>query len=537
MSDDELEEIKAAGAAWYSYFPNARKYQDEVFSEEMVTLIYFNYKTINRSVYKKKFLNNGGVRMKKKNEYFNPEGGDGLFERVDIPRDVWYEGVLVAGSNKILKWELMKNQVRPESPTQSVTSPFVAYAPRMYKGVYESLVSRMIPHLDAIQLTHLKIQQIKARVIPDGAFIDADGINEVDLGTGAAYTPEDALNLYFQTGSVIGRSYTSDGEYNHAKIPVQELSTNSGQNKLQMLIATYNFELNMIRDVTGLNEARDGSNPDSRSLVGLQKMAALNSNTATRHILDAGLSITKGIAEGISYRIADILKYADFKEEFALQIGKNNVAILDDIKDLSLGSFGIFIEVAPDAEEKELLEANIQESLRSGSIDLEDAIDIRKMANLSLANELLKFRRKKKQQQVQKDEQAKMQMQGQINQQSQEAAAQAKMQQIQAEAEIKSSVKQAEIEGEIAKMEREAELKKELMALEFQYNMQLRDLEVGNKKKIEMDKEDRKDERTKIQATQQSELIDQRHKGLPPKNFESGDDSLDGFDFASFGPK
>lgn len=540
ITDEELEDIKGAGSAWMDFFPATKRFQEEAFANEMVTLIYFKYKTISRSVYKKKFLNNGGVRHSQKDETFNPDAAnaEGRFERFDIPRDVWYEGVMVAGSGKILKWEMMKNMVRPNAPTQNALSPFVAYAPRMYKGVYESLVGRMIPHLDSIQLTHLKIQQIKARVIPDGVFIDADGINEVDLGTGAAYNPEDALNLYFQTGSVIGRSFTSDGEYNHAKIPIQELNTSSGQSKLQTLIATYNFELNMIRDTTGLNEARDGSNPDSRSLVGLQKMAALNSNTATRHILDAGLAITKGLAEGISLRIADVLKHADFAEEFAMQIGRNNVAILKDIMDLPLRSFGIFIEVAPDQEEKEILEANIQEALRTQSIELEDAIDIRGMKNLKLANELLKYRRKRKAEQARKDDEAKMQMQAQLNQQSQEAAAQAKMQQIEAEAQIKTSVKQAEIEGEIRKMQIEAELKKDLMAVEFGYNMELRGADQQLIQDRENKKEKAKDNRTKIQATQQSELINQRQTGAPPKDFESGVDSLtDDFDFSEFGPR
>ena len=540
ITDEELEDIKGAGSAWMDFFPATKRFQEEAFSNEMVTLIYFNYKTISRSVYKKKFLKNGGVRHSQKDETFNPDATDseGRFERFDIPRDVWYEGVLVAGSGKLLKWEMCKNMIRPKAPTQNALSPFVAYAPRMYKGVYESLVARMIPHLDSIQLTHLKIQQIKAKIIPDGVFIDADGINEVDLGTAASYTPEDALNLYFQTGSIIGRSFTTEGEFNHAKIPVQELTTNSGNNKLQMLIGTYNFELSMIRDTTGLNEARDGSNPDSRSLVGLQKLAALNSNTATRHILDAGHAITKGLAEGVSLRIGDIIQHADFAEEFAMQIGNNNIEILKDIMEFPLRSFGIFIEVAPDQEEKEMLEMNIQIALKNQSIELEDVIDIRNMKNIKMANELLKFRRKRKVAEAQKAEESRMNMQASVNQQSQEAAAQAKMEQIQAEMQIKTAVKQAEIEGEIRKMQIEAELKKALMAEEFNYNMQLRGIDQDLLAKREDKKESRKDDRTKIQASQQSELIEQRQKGTPPKNFESGIDNLsDDFDFSEFGPK
>jgi hypothetical protein len=376
-----------------------------------------------------------------------------------------------------------------------------------------------------------------ARVVPDGVFIDADGINEVDLGTGAAYTPEDALKLYFQTGSVVGRSYTGDGEFNNARIPIQELSTNSGQGKMAALINLYNYNLSMIRDVTGLNEARDGSTPNPDALVGVQKLAALNSNTATRHILNGGLNITRKLAECLSLRISDILKYADFKEEFSMQIGKYNLSILEDIQNLYLHSFGIFIELEPDEEERQQTEANIQMALNRDQIDLEDAIDIRLVKNLKLANELLKVKRKKREEKRQEAEMQKMQQQGEINMQSQQAAAQAKAQQIQMEAQVKSSVKQTEMQLEMQKMQMEVNFKKELMQMEFDFNMQLKGIETDGLMKREEKKEMAKDDRVKKQATAQSKLIDQRKNNLPPVNFESEDDSLDGFDLSGFEPR
>ena len=274
------------------------------------------------------------------------------FEKVSKTIEVWYDGVMVMGTNIILKWEMSKNMVRPKSASQRSLPNYIACAPRMYKGSIESLCRRVIPFIDLIQLTHLKMQQIISRMVPDGVFIDADGLNEVDLGNGAAYNPEDALRLYFQTGSVIGRSYTQDGEFNNARVPIQPLSSNGGASKMQLLLSNYAHYLDMIRSVTGLNEARDGSTPSSDALVGVQKLAALNSNTATRHILEAGLFVTRRLAEALSCRVADILEYSDFKEEFLNQIGKYNVNTLEKIKDLYLHDFGIFIELAPDEEEK-----------------------------------------------------------------------------------------------------------------------------------------------------------------------------------------
>jgi hypothetical protein len=538
ITNEELAEIQQLGTAWYNYYGVLRPYRSDLFNRDVVTLLYFNYKTDKTYVYKKKYTENGGSRVIEKDESFQvPEGMEERFERIEKRIDVWYEGVMVMGSPYLLKWELAKNMVRPKSASQYALPQYIAVAPRMYKGVIESLTRRMIPFADLIQLTHLKLQQVLQRVVPDGVYIDADGINEVDLGTGAAYNPEDALRLYFQTGSVIGRSSTVDGEFNNGRIPIQELNTNSGQGKITALINAYNQYLSMIRDVTGLNEARDASSPNPDALVGVQKLAALNSNTATRHILEGGLFITRRLSEALSCRVADILEYSDFKEQFTMQIGKHAVGILDEIKDLYMYDFGVFIEVSPDEDQKAQLEANIQMALQRDQISLEDAIDIRQMKNLKLANELLKFKRKQKQKQDMEQEQAKIQMQTQGNIQSSQASAQAALQKVQAESQAKAQLAQAQMQFDIQRMQAEAQIKEQLMSVEFSYNMQLRGMEVEKIKQLDMDKEKAKDNRTKLQATQQSKLIEQRQKDLPAMSFESDEDSLDGFSLEQFNPR
>lgn len=538
ITKEELAEIQQLGTAWYNYYGIMRPYRSDIFNRDVVTLLYFNYKTDKTFVYKKKYLENNGVRVIQKDESFNPpEGTEERFERIEKRIDVWYEGVMVPGSPYLLKWELARNMVRPKSASQYALPNYIAVAPRMYKGIIESLTRRMIPFADLIQMTHLKLQQVLQRVVPDGVFIDADGINEVDLGTGGAYNPEDALRLYFQTGSVIGRSMTTDGDLNHGRVPIQELNTNSGQGKITALINAYNQYLSMIRDVTGLNEARDASTPNPDALVGVQKLAALNSNTATRHILEGSLFITRKLSEALSLRIADILEYSDFKEEFTMQIGKYAVGILEEIKDLYLHDFGIFIEVAPDEEEKAQLEANIQMALQRDQITLEDAIDIRQMKNLKLANELLKMKRKDKEKRDMQNEQAKIQMQTQGNIQSSQASAQSALQKVQAEAAAKAQLAQAQMQFDIQRMQAEAQIKEQLMGVEFNYNMQLRGMEVEKIKQLDMDKEKAKDDRTKLQATQQSKLIEQRQKDLPAMDFESTEDDLSGFDLEQFNPR
>jgi len=540
LTEDDLREISQYSQAWYNYYNVGQIYANSMFAKDTCTLLYFNYKTTNSFVYKKKQMNDGSFKTVEKDDQFNPPQEmqeEGSFERVEKRIDVWYDGVMVMGTNFLLKWDMMKNMVRPNSANQFAMSNYVACAPRMYKGVVESLVKRMVPFADLIQITHLKIQQVVNRVVPDGVFIDADGLNEVDLGTGNAYNPEDALRLYFQTGSVVGRSYTQDGEFNNAKVPISQLTSNSGASKMQMLIGNYNHYLNMIRSVTGLNEARDGSTPDPNSLVGVQKLAALNSNTATRHILDGSLFITKTLAEALSLRIADVLEYADFKDEFAMQIGKYNLGILENIKNLYLYDFGIFIEMSPDEEQKALLEQNIQMALSQKDISLEDAIDIREMKNLKMANQLLKVKRKQNAAQKQQMEAQKQQMAAQGQMQVQQAAAQTAMQKMQAETQSKMQIAQAEAAMAIEKMKNEAALKQQLMQVEFNYNMQLKGMEQSQMDAREEMREEGKSKRISQANTEQSKLIQQRKNNTSPINFESNEDSLDGFDFSEFNPR
>ena len=540
LDREQLEKISQYSQSWYDYFNTAQYYENDIFYRDTCTLMYFNYKTTKKIVYKKKINEGGATRMIEKDDTFNPPEEmleEGNFEKIEKTIDVWYDGVMVMGTNIILKWELAKNMVRPKSSSQHALPNYVAVAPRMYKGVIESLVRRMIPFADLIQMTHLKLQQVIAKVVPDGVYIDADGLNEVDLGTGAAYNPEDALRLYFQTGSVVGRSYTQDGEYNQGRVPIQQLTSNSGASKTQMLLANYNHYLDMIRSVTGLNEARDGSTPNPDALVGVQKLAALNSNTATRHILDGSLYIYRTLAEALTYRVADILEYADFKDDFINKIGKYNVSILGEISELYIYDFGVFIELSPDEEQKAMLEQNIQMALSKQDINLEDAIDIREIKNLKLANQLLKVKRKSKQE---ADEKREMQKQAMISQQqlkSQEMSAQVAVQKINLEAQAQMKIKQAEIAFEIEKQNNEANLKSQLMKQEFAYNQQLRNVSENALAFREGAREEAKKDRISQQNTEQSQLINQRKNNLPPKRFESNEDSMDGFDLAEFDPR
>lgn len=521
LTDEDVKEIEK--------FPGDTNYTRSIYGQDFdksnVQVLYFEYKTYSNQVFKIKQTEFGLEKALQKPDTFNPPANDN-FTTASRTIEVLYSGAKILGHNKMLKWEMAENMTRPFADTTKVAMNYAICAPRMYRGKIESLVSRVTGFADMIQITHLKLQQVLARMVPDGVFIDVDGLAEVDLGNGTNYNPAEALNMYFQTGSIVGRSQTQDGSGNPGRVPIQELQTSAGNAKIQSLIATYQYYLQMIRDVTGLNEARDGSMPDADSLVGLQKLAAANSNTATRHILQSSLFLTLRLCENITLRVADSLKFPLTANALRQSISTFNVETLKELEQLNIHDFGIFLELEPDEEEKAQLEQNMQIALQSGGIDLEDIIDLREIKNLKLANQSLKYRRKKKMEKEQAMQQANIQAQAQANAQASEAAAMAEVQKQQALAETQIQIEKAKANLEIQKLQQELLVKKQLMAEEFGYKMQLVTAEgEANKNKL-AEIEDRKDKRIKMQGSQQSQLIDQRQNATTPKDFESSFDGM-----------
>jgi len=530
LSSEELKRIQDMPgnrdqiSGWNTWDPNT------------VQVLFFEYKTYNNQVFKIKETEYGLEKTIQKTDSFNPPPSDS-FSKVSRTIEVLYNGAKVLGlDNQILQWELAENMTRPFADTTKVEMSYTIAAPRIYQGRIDSLVSKITGFADMIQLTHLKLQQVMSRIVPDGVFLDMDGLAEVDLGNGTNYNAAEALNMYFQTGSIVGRSLTQEGEMNRGKVPIQELTSSSGQAKIQSLIQTYQYYLQMIRDVTGLNEARDGSMPDKDALVGLQKMAANQSNIATKHILNSSLWITLKTCENVSLKVADSINFPLTLNSLKNSVSIYNTATLNEIQKINLHDFGIYLELEPEEEEQAQLEQNIQVALSKGGIDLEDAIDIRQIKNLKLANDLLKQKRKKKIAREQAQKQQMIEVQASANADAAERAAMAEVQKNQALTESEVQEAQAKSQMEIQRMQMASQIKQQEMEIQFGYDLQLAEVQLGAVKQKEQYIEDRKDRRAKVQATQQSEMIAQRKNNSVPVNFETGDQALEGLGIEAFTP-
>ena len=519
ISEEELKRIQAMPGN-KSYITGWGDYD-----ENTVQVLYFDYKTYHNQVFKIKQTDQGLMKAIEKPDTFNPPEND-MFERVSRSIEVLYSGAKVLGTDTMLKWELAENMSRPYADTTKVKMNYAICAPRIYKGRIESLVSKCTGFADMIQITHLKLQQVISRMVPDGVYLDMDGLAEVDLGNGTNYNPAEALNMYFQTGSIVGRSLTQEGDMNPGKVPIQELNSGTGAGKIQSLIQTYQYYLQMIRDVTGLNEARDGSLPDRNTLVGLQKLAANASNVATRHIVQSSLFLTLKLAENISLKVADALEFPLTRASLQNSISTYNIKTLDEVVNLNLHDFGIFLELEPDEEEKQQLEANIQIALQAKNIDVEDAIDLRQIKNLKLANQMLKVKRKEKAKQDQLAQQANIQAQSEAQAAAAEKTALAEVQKQQAISGANVEYEKAKSEFEKDRMQLQAQLDQQKMMQQHKNDMELKKLEVSNQQIKEQEKENRKDKRIKMEGTQQSQMIEQRNVDGPAIDFEAQSSSM-----------
>lgn len=530
FSDETLRDIAASSREWnkYHHTQNTTVWREEDLENMMVDVMHFTFKSTRTLSYKKKYTKNGGFKMTAKESTFKKKNKD--YKGFDVTKkviDVWYEGTLILGTEHIYNYKLCENMIRPKGHLNRTLPSYLFYSPDLYQGRPKSLIGNIVPYVDQMQQIHIKLQQLIAKARPNGVFIDVDGLNEVDMGDGSFLTPLEVMKIYDETGNVIGTSKDAGGDYNYGKEPIRELK-NGIVDGLDRLINAYNHYLNLLRDAIGVPQGADASTPNPRMAVGVQQQLALNSNAATRHILDSVLNITERLGEGLALRLKDIFEYSDLKNAYINAIGQINMETLKAIKNYHLHDLGIVIELKPDAQEKQFLEQNIQQALAKDLISLDDAIDVRSISNIKLANNLLKIRRVKREQTKRQQELMVIEKNNEGQVRAAQAASQGKQQEIAAQAQAKQAEQQAKTQGRLMEIEAEKTAKLELMEKEFQYNMTLKGAEADLANQHKKYDNDRKDARQREAMTATSKIQEQKAFNKPAMNFESAEDSISG---------
>ena len=518
------EQLATSATQWWDYH---RISQDQRI-KGTTNLLYFTYKTTRE---REKKIIETEVKGKEIGDFTpvkNAKKDYRPYKRVSIAEEILFEGVLVLGTDIMLKWEVAENMSRPKSNKQKVVDQYIGVAPNKERGYVDSLVARMMPVEDKLNILELKAEQIIQKIQPDGFVIDPDALAELDFGGGNTLSVQNQIDMFFQTGSIFARSFGSNGDPMYSK-PITELRTGDSLNKLNSLRAEREGYMNMMRDVIGLNKASDASTPDKESLVGIQKLASLNSNTATRHILDGACDITKRLALGIVYRIADLLKYSDLKEDFARKIGATAVMDLDEIKTLHLYDFAIYLDLHLDAEEKAKLEQDLSIEIQNGTLSFADKYRILSINNFKYAVNYASILRAKRMKEIQKQKQEDIQAQAQANAQSAQSAEQARQITAQVVGQIDAQNQQIINDGLIQREQERGNQERLTLEMKLNGEYQIVQVQAG----VQNDKikfiEDKKDERLDKQSSHQSELNVERKKENPQAiDFESRgfDDSI-----------
>lgn len=416
--------------------------------------------------FEKKINNYGGYFYNQKKAGYTPaENSRGKREVQSKDFQVRYEGKWIVGTDCIYDYGLQKNMRRPKKGgvySNKCLSRYIICAPDIYDMENKSFVERCISHADQIQLCYLKLQQLVSKAVPKGISFDVSVLEGVVMGKGTSFlTPLEVLSAYKQTGDLPYRGTDPDTGQPIGKLPINELP-NGMSGDIERLVGLYNFHLQMIRDVTGVNEMRDGSSPDARLGASVQRTALQTSRNTSRPLNNSYLSVIKRMAEQVALMLQDKAAFGGGLDGYYNAVGENAIKIIEVGKGISLAEFGIAVELVSTAEDQQLLENDMAMALQAGNIDLEDEWEVRILGrkNIKKAVRLLKKRREDKLKAAQEAQAQQQQQQGQIQAQSAQAATQGQLAYLQAETQAKAQLLQLEyslkIELEKAKKEGEA---------------------------------------------------------------------------------
>jgi len=481
--------------------------QEMPYDEYSVQVLDFEFLSVDPMIYEKKMSRFGNQGFYFKGDFYEaPKNSVYDREIVNMNNATVYGGSYIIGTDFVYNYKQCNNVPKNMHDLTRARLSYSVIATNIRNMIPKSLVSSVIGFADQLQLSHLKLQQAVAKAKPDGVLVDIEGLENVDLGRGGELQPLDIQDIYEQTGVFYYRSKNPEGGFQNP--PIREI--NNSIRNINELIALYNHYLRMIRDTTGINEVVDGTTPKGEALVGVNQMAVNASNNALYDITNSAMIYYRRVCEDVVKCLQILPNKSVLYQVYEKAIGKTNMSVLNSFKDLPMYNFGVRVLSDLSDTDRQYLEQNIQIALSQKEIDLEDAIAIRNIKDIDQAERLLIIRRKKRMAQIQAMQQANIQAQAQANAQAAQAGTQAEIQKEQVLAQLDMQKKQMEFEMKAQLAQLEHQMRMEMEQLKGQYGIEEQKIESQVKNSAETMKEDRKDERVKKQAVEQSKLLSQR---------------------------
>lgn len=516
LSDEEYEKIAQTVAKRNQYdtasvkaYSNSNNFASNRngYDQYMVDILDFEYISVDCMYFEEKESRYGNVGFYFKGDNYK-EPTNSVFKREVVKMDnaTVYGGSYIMGCDKLFNYGIKKNIPKNAHDLSRTNLSYSVVATNLEGNIPKSMVDSCIGFADQLQLTHLKIQQAIAKAKPDGIIIDIEGLENVQLGKGGELQPLDLHDIYEQTGVFYYRSKNPDGGFQNP--PIREIGNNI--RNINEFINLYNHYLRLIRDATGINEAMDASTPKGDQLVGVRQQAIAAGNNAIYDITNSSIVLFKKVVTDIVKCLQVIPRESILFKAYMNAIGKENMKLLSTFEDLPMYNFGVTVVKEMEEVEKQYLEQNIQASLAQKELDIEDAVAIRQLKDINQAERLLIVRRKKRMARNQQMAQQNTEAQGQAQAQAAQAASQAKQQEMQLSAQIDTQKMQLkyQLEAELEKIKHEH--KKEIEMIQAQATLGFRTEDQEFREKLEVLKEDRKDDRVKKQSAEQSKLLSQR---------------------------
>ena len=477
------------------------------YDEFMIDIMDFEFISVDPMYFESKESRHGNTGFYYKgSSYKKPVNS--VFERkvTKLEKATVYGGVYILGTKFIFNYCEKDNLPKNIHDISRVSLSYSPIATNLVRMIPKSMVDSCIGFADQLQLTHLKIQQSVAKAKPDGIIIDIEGLENVQLGKGGELQPLELHDIYEQTGVFYYRSKNPDGGFQNP--PIREIP-NSIRN-INELIGLYNHYLRMIRDATGINEVMDATSPKGDQLVGVRQQAIAAGNNAIYDITNSSMVLFKKVCSDIVKCVQVLHPESVLYKIYENAIGAENMKSVSSFRSLSMFNFGVLVVKEMEEVEKMYLEQNIQQALAQKELDIEDAIAIRQLKDINQAERLLVVRRKKRMARNQQMAQENSRVQAELQQQSAQAASEAKKGeiQLQADLDIKKMQVQAELDIQSAKALHELQMEIEQLKASATVGAKQSDQEL--KEKLDTMKEDRKDERVSKQAAEQSKLLAQR---------------------------
>ena len=453
-------------------WPSSLSVYNKGYDRFRIRILDIEFFSVNEMVYEKR-IDRRGNKVYARGKYDDRNKRKDKYERVAYK--VVYKGKWIIGTDYIFDYGLCTNMKRAKSSLMDTTMSYHLIAPEFFDMKAYGIMQHLIPMADAIQIAWYRLQNAINQARPKGIMIEMGALEDIPLGSGGKrLTPMKVLDLYNKTGTLVYRKSDAQGRMTNYK-PIEELENGLGRDVMNYWQIIQN-NIQLIRDVTGMNEMTDGSTPDPRTLTTVAKLAYEGTNNALTSIVHGEKQLLEALSNAIILRLQDVVDNGEVKG-YIRSLGSNTVKFFQASPNLALYEFGIFLEDKPTDEERAMLQQQVVAGQSTGMLDIEDAIIIQNTDNLKVAQQLLAYKIKKRKQEGEAKAMQMQQMNAQVQQQSAIVSEQAKQQTIQVEGQVK---------GQLIQMEKEYDAK--ILDMKYKYELQLEQMRQGGKvetKKIE----------------------------------------------------